>query len=58
MSTCFIFTIGAKMKIGYLILAALLSSLMFCNSLALADNSISARDDQTGDCLQFGNCKD
>lgn len=47
------------MKIGYLILAALLSSLIFCNNLtALADNSVSARDDQTGDCLKRGNCKD
>ena len=46
------------MKIGYLILATLLSSLMFCNSLALADNSISARDDQTGDCLELGKCRD
>jgi hypothetical protein len=47
------------MKTVYLILAALLSSLMFCNSLAARDDhSISARDDQTGDCLQFGNCRD
>lgn len=47
------------MKIGYLVLAALLSSLMFCNSLtALADNSVSARDDQTGDCLELGKCRD
>ena len=46
------------MRLVYLILATLFSSLMFCNSLALADNSVSARDDQTGDCLQFGNCKD
>ena len=47
------------MKTVYLILAALLSSLMFCNSLAaLANHSISARDDQTGECLKRGNCRD
>lgn len=47
------------MKTVYLILAALLSSLMFCNSLAaLANHPISARDDQTGDCLELGKCRD
>jgi hypothetical protein len=47
------------MKTQYLILATLFCSLIFCNNLtALADNFISARDDQTGECLKRGNCRD
>lgn len=38
------------MKPTYLILTTLFCSLIFCNDYtALADNSVSARDDQTGD---------
>ena len=46
------------MKPTYLILTTLFCSLTFCNNYqALADNSMSARDEQSGDCFRKGNCK-